>query len=178
MLKLKKLSLTALKKKQKRVKKNRRMSDYEKCLNLAKRYLAMREHSQFQIYNKLVNKNLGVDLINEVLKELQDGGFQSDERYTQEYIRYRQNTGYSSRKIIYELESNGISSELINNNEHYFIDDRDILSELVKYKILDKDISDQKVLMKLINHFRSKGFDNNIILEVINNVQDIEIYEK
>jgi len=175
---LKKLSLTALKKKQKRVKKNRRMSDYEKCLNLAKRYLAMREHSQFQIYNKLVNKNLGVDLINEVLKELQDGGFQSDERYTQEYIRYRQNTGYSSRKIIYELESNGISSELINNNEHYFIDDRDILSELVKYKILDKDISDQKVLMKLINHFRSKGFDNNIILEVINNVQDIEIYEK
>jgi|TARA_B110000261_G_scaffold11859_1_gene11964 regulatory protein len=154
------------------------MSDYEKCLNLAKRYLAMREHSQFQIYNKLVNKNLGVDLINEVLKELQDGGFQSDERYTQEYIRYRQNTGYSSRKIIYELESNGISSELINNNEHYFIDDRDILSELVKYKILDKDISDQKVLMKLINHFRSKGFDNNIILEVINNVQDIEIYEK
>jgi len=175
---LKKLSLTALKKKQKRVKKNRRMSDYEKCLNLAKRYLAMREHSQFQIYNKLVNKNLGVDLINEVLKELQDGGFQSDERYTQEYIRYRQNTGYSSRKIIYELESNGISSELINNNEHYFIDDRDILSELVRYKILDKDISDQKVLMKLINHFRSKGFDNNIILEVINNVQDIEIYEK
>jgi regulatory protein len=154
------------------------MSDYEKCLNLAKRYLAMREHSQFQIYNKLVNKNLGVDLINEVLKELQDGGFQSDERYTQEYIRYRQNTGYSSRKIIYELESNGISSELINNNEHYFIDDRDILSELVKYKILDKDISDQKVLMKLINHFRSKGFDNNIILEVINNLQDIEIYEK
>lgn len=167
-----------LKKKQKRVKKNRRMSDYEKCLNLAKRYLAMREHSQFQIYNKLVNKNLGVDLINKVLKDLQDGGFQSDERYTQEYIRYRQNTGYSSRKIIYELESNGISSELINNNAHYFIDDRDILSELVKYKILDKDISDQKVLMKLINHFRSKGFDNNIILEVINNVQDIEIYEK
>ena len=167
-----------LKKKQKRVKKNRRMSDYEKCLNLAKRYLAMREHSQFQIYNKLVNKNLGVDLINEVLKELQDGGFQSDERYTQEYIRYRQNTGYSSRKIIYELESNGISSELINNNEHYFLDDRDILSELVKYKILDKDISDQKVLTKFINHFRSKGFDNNIILEVINNVQDIAIYEK
>ena len=154
------------------------MSDYEKCLNLAKRYLAMREHSQFQIYNKLVNKNLGVDLINEVLKDLQDGGFQSDERYTQEYIRYRQNTGCSSRKIIYELESNGISSELINNNAHYFIDDRDILSELVKYKILDKDISDQKVLMKLINYFRSKGFDNNIILEVINNVQDIEIYEK
>ena len=154
------------------------MSDYEKCLNLAKRYLAMREHSQFQIYNKLVNRNLGVDLINKVLKDLQDGGFQSDERYTQEYIRYRQNTGYSSRKIIYELESNGISSELINNNEHYFIDDRDILSELVRYKILDKDISDQKVLMKLINHFRSKGFDNNIILEVINNVQDIEIYEK
>ena len=154
------------------------MSDYEKCLNLAKRYLAMREHSQFQIYNKLVNKNLGVDLINEVLKDLQDGGFQSDERYTQEYIRYRQNTGCSSRKIIYELESNGISSELINNNAHYFIDDRDVLSELVKYKILDKDISDQKVLMKLINYFRSKGFDNNIILEVINNVQDIEIYEK
>ena len=160
------------------VKKNRRMSNYEKCLNLAKRYLAMREHSQFQIYNKLVNKYLDEDLISKVIKELQDSGFQSDERYTQEYIRYRQKTGYSSRKIIYELESNGISSELINNNAHCFIDDHDVLSELVKYKILDKDISDQKVLVKFINHFRSKGFDNNIILEVINNIQDIEIYEK
>jgi len=51
-----------------------------------------------------------------VILEIKTNGFQSYKRYTEEYIRYRQNSGYGSKKIIYELKSNGISSELINNS--------------------------------------------------------------
>mgnify|MGYP003324926218 CR=1 FL=1 len=42
--------------------------------------------------------------INNVLEDLLNSRFQSDERYTEEYIRYRQNSGYGLEKIIYELK--------------------------------------------------------------------------
>ena len=95
------------------------MSDFDKCLASAQRSLAMREHSKFQIKNKLINKGFDINTIIEVLNELDDSGFQSDQRYTKEYIRFRQNIGYGTKKIIYELRSNGITKELINDNSKF-----------------------------------------------------------
>ena len=80
------------------------MSEYDRCLVSAKKSLAMREHSKFQLINKLKNKGFDEDIINNVLEDLRNSRFQSDQRYTEEYIRYRQNSGYGLEKIIYELK--------------------------------------------------------------------------
>ena len=103
------------------------MSDFEKCLASAQRSLSMREHSKFQIKTKLKNKGFDNNTIESVLSELQEVGFQSDDRYTKEYIVYRQSNGYGSKKIIYELKLNGIDAELINKNFDNFKDDFDVL---------------------------------------------------
>ena len=79
------------------------MSEYDKCLASAQKSLAMREYSNIQLINKLKNKGFEADIVNNVLEDLRNSGFQSDERYTEEYIRYRQNSGYGLEKIIYEL---------------------------------------------------------------------------
>jgi len=150
------------------------MSEYDKCLASAQRSLAMREHSKFQIKNKLINKGFNINIINDVLHELNESGFQSDERYAKEYIRYRQNIGYSSKKIIYELKTNGISSEIIDDSLSNFNNDYDVLFNLATHKIIDKNLDDQKILMKYINHFRYRGFENNIILKVIKNMKKYE----
>jgi len=150
------------------------MSEYDKCLASAQRSLAMREHSRFQIKNKLINKGFNISVINDVLYELNESGFQSDERYAIEYIRYRQNIGYSSKKIMYELKTNGVSSEIINDNLSYFNDDYDVLLNLATHKIIDKKLDNQKILMKYVNHFRYRGFENNIILKVIKNIKKYE----
>ena len=160
---------------QKKTKKKRRMSDYDKCLASAQRSLAMREHSKHQIKNKLINKGFEKSIVIDVLNELNDSGYQSDQRYTTEYIRYRQNIGYGVKKIIYELKSNGISSEIINNNLSSFSDDYEVLLELANTKITEKNLEDQKILMKYVNHFKSRGFEDNIILKVINNIKHNEI---
>ncbi len=160
---------------QKKTKKKRRMSDYDKCLASAQRSLAMREHSKFQIKNKLINKGFDKTTVNDVLLELNDSGYQSDQRYTREYIRYRQNIGYSSKKIIYELKSNGISSEVINDNLSSFNDDYEVLFDLASTKIVKKRLEDQKILMKYVNQFKSRGFEDSIILKVINNIKQNEI---
>ena len=121
------------------------MSDFEKCLASAQRSLAMREHSSFQIKNKLTNKGFDSDTIESVILEIKNKGFQSDERYTEEYIRYRQNSGYGSKKIIYELKSNGISSELIKDSIKNFIDDYDVLSKLAQTRITDIDLDKRRI---------------------------------
>ena len=154
------------------------MSEYNKCLASAQRSLAMREHSKYQIKNKLINKGFEKEIINDVLHDLYESGFQSDKRYTEEYIRYRQNIGYGAKKIIYELKSNGISSYLISEYLNNFIDDYDVLFKLASDKILNENLNNQKILTKYINHFKYRGFDNNIILKVIKNIKNCDSYEK
>ena len=150
------------------------MSDFDKCLASAQRSLAMREHSKFQIKNKLINKGFDINTIIEVLNELDDSGFQSDQRYIKEYVRYRQNIGYSSKKIIYELRSNGITKELINDNLNEFNDDYEVLFEFAQMRISNKNLEDQKILMKYVNQFKSRGFNDNIILKVIEKIRKDE----
>ena len=150
------------------------MTEYDKCLASAQKSLAMREHSKFQLINKLKNKSFDTDIINSVLEHLHNSGFQSDERYTEEYIRYRQNSGYSYEKIVYELKSNGISSDVININLCKFSDDYDVLLEFAKFKIRDRDLEEQKVLARHINNFKARGFENSIILKVIENIKSYE----
>jgi len=154
------------------------MSEYNKCLASAQRSLAMREHSRYQIKNKLINKGFEKKIVNDVLQELLESGFQSDKRYTEEYIRYRQNIGYGVKKIISELKSNGISSSIISEYLNNFIDDYDVLFKLASGKILNENLNDQKILAKYINHFKYRGFDSNIILKVIKNIKNFDKYEK
>ena len=130
--------------------------------SLCTKALAIREHSCFQIKNKLSNKGFDKDVIENVLQELKDNGFQSDVRYLSEYIRYRQNQGHSSKKIIYELKSNGISSELINQKVNEFVDDYEILLDLANYKIKTQDLRDEKTLRKYVNYFKSRGLYPNV----------------
>ena len=150
------------------------MSEYDKCLASAQKSLAMREHSNIQLINKLKNKGFEADIVNNVLEDLRNSGFQSDERYTEEYIRYRQNSGYGLEKIIYELKSNGISPGLIDKNLYKFIDDYDVLLDFAKFKIRDKNLEDQKVLFRYINNFRARGFEGDTILKVIENIKRYE----
>ncbi len=150
------------------------MSEFDKCLASAQRSLAMREHSTIQIKNKLANKGFDTKIIENVVLEIQETGFQSDIRYAEEYIRYRQNSGYSSKKIIYELKSNGISSEIINNHMERFRDDYNILYEFAQSKINNVDLNDKKILTKYLNNFKSRGFDRSIISKVLKNIKNHE----
>ena len=150
------------------------MSEFDKCLASAQRSLAMREHSTLQIKNKLINKGFDSKIIENVVSEIQETGFQSDTRYAEEYIRYRQNSGYGSKKIIYELKSNGISSEIINNHMENFKDDYNILFEFAQSKINNVDLNDKKILIKYLNNFKSRGFDNSIISKVLKNIKNHE----
>jgi len=87
--------------------------DAEEIRARAVRLLAAREHSRFELARKLAAKGYGKQAIEEVLDELRDQGYQSDQRFTEEYVRSRVGRGYGPIRIRQDLQQRGLDDELI-----------------------------------------------------------------
>ncbi len=83
--------------------------------------LARREHSRAELHRKLTVKGFDAELAEQVVSKLQADNLQSDERFTQQYVRYRAEKGYGPLRIRQELKERGIHSSLI--EEHVICDD-------------------------------------------------------
>lgn len=80
----------------------------------ALRYLAMREHSQLQLQQKLQRKFPDdAALIHTVLEQLKQDHAQSESRFADSYARSRAMKGYGPIKIRYELQQRGINADII-----------------------------------------------------------------
>ena len=79
---------------------------------LAVQLLARREHSTKELQRKLSQREFTEQESNDVLNLLQQQGLQSDDRFTEQYVRMRRNRGYGPMKIQAELRERGIDDEL------------------------------------------------------------------
>lgn len=88
------------------------MPKLSKLRDKAIRLLARREHAALELRQKL--QGLGDDTeIEALIDRLVAEGLQSNERFTESYIRARQNAGYGFLRIQQELVQRGIDAELI-----------------------------------------------------------------
>jgi len=87
----------------------RKQSLNERAMNL----LARREHSIKELRTKLVKAEFDLDDVNDVIHKLTDANLQSDQRFTENYIRYRSQRGFGSQRIRQELKERGVNTELI-----------------------------------------------------------------
>jgi len=94
-------------------------ADAEKTLKTTLRrsamdYLARREHSRTELFNKLLRKYPELEShLSAVLEQLELDGLLSDERFTEAYIRYRRNRGFGPLLIRQELRGKGVSNSLL-----------------------------------------------------------------
>jgi len=79
----------------------------------ALRWLARREYGRHELQRRLRGKGYDDDAIEHILEQLQRNGLQSDQRYTESYIRSRSGRGFGPLRIRAELGERGISSDLI-----------------------------------------------------------------
>jgi regulatory protein len=84
------------------------LADYADIKSIALRYLVMREHSQKELADKIQAKGFAKSDILPVLTELAEQGWQSDDRYAENYARFRIRKGFGPLAIAYELQQNGI----------------------------------------------------------------------
>lgn len=75
--------------------------------------LSRREHSYAELVRKLVQRSYQKSDIIPVLDGLVEKDWQSDQRFTQAYVRYRSSKGFGPERISLELREKGINGELI-----------------------------------------------------------------
>lgn len=87
--------------------------DQIEARDIAMRMLNRREYSRREISQKLSQRGCQNEDIDVVLEMLGNHGYQSDERFAENYTRFRAGKGYGPKRIRLELKEKGVESQLI-----------------------------------------------------------------
>jgi len=126
-------------------------------------YLARREHSAFELKQKLTRKypDAEIELVDAVLGKLQQQKLQSDARFTEAYIRYRKSRGFGYLHLKADLDRRGVAVAVI--DEYLYEDDTDwlqIIDSLVTKKMPNEVKIEfaSKQHKKILRFLQARGF--------------------
>ena len=143
-------------------------------LDLARNYCSVQERSQAEVCSKLISWGLDLEQAEEVVSSLILEGFINESRYASIYARSKFNQNHWGKiKIKYSLRQKGISDICIRealeeiNQEKYY----SLCEKLAQKKWGDlKGEGYVSKKMKTISFLNSKGFEYEIINNIIENL--------
>ncbi len=141
------------------------------------KYLARREHSRYELYNKLSRKDYDRENINIILDELEDKDYINDERFARSWIKSRLRFKPRGPRLIKkELAQKGVSKSLQDSLIFELISEEKEL-EMAKdlsRKWLSKKRNKNKenIDKKLYRYLSNKGFGSNISITILDNLRD------
>lgn len=142
--------------------------EYNRLMAKGIRLLSMREHSVKEISKKLSVKCESLDLVYAVVDELVANKYLSDQRFTESFVRSRQNRGFGPNKIKLELSEKGIENNLIDD---YLDVNSAIWYESAEQQYSKKygggPIDDYKTWAKRARFMQSRGFSMEHIQVVV-----------
>lgn len=150
-------------------------SELKKIQNYAFRFLGIRNHSSLEIKLKLFKKKFPRDFVNEAVNDLLDRNILNDQQFAQQYLEEKTAKGKSGPgKIKSELIRKGISREIL---EELFAkaDNTQTIETALKLaikkqkSIKEKDLKKSK--QKIFTFLHTKGFDSDIIANVLNKLK-------
>lgn len=143
----------------------KRQSLNERAMNL----LARREHSVSELTTKLLKADFELDDINAVIGKLKSADLQSDERFAENYLRYRSQRGFGSQRIRLELKERGVADEIINDTlKEAGIDWFSIATEVRCKRFGEQCPDDYKDRAKQQRFLQYRGFTHEQITESFN----------
>jgi regulatory protein len=129
--------------------------------------LARREHSEYELRQKLKSRDYDVDAIDAVLQELKQDHLLSDARFAEAYVNHRFNAGVGPLKIRYELRQKGITEVLADEFLEPFSDRWNQLmmqQRVRKYgKTIPADYADR---MKQARFLQNRGFSPESVMRL------------
>ncbi len=135
-------------------------------------YLARREHTRHELIQKISRKfpETAVELISAIVDRLADDNLQSDERFTESYVRYRKSRGFGFTHIKQNLLQRKVPCQFI---DHYLsLSDPD-WSALLEIQIAKKIghlpilVRDSKEHHKLLRFLNSRGFPPELVRQTV-----------
>ncbi|MDT8281315.1 MAG: regulatory protein RecX [Gammaproteobacteria bacterium] len=137
--------------------------------SVAVKLLSRREHSAVEIRDKLLKRDFEDSEITQAITELVQGGWLSDERFAEAYIRMRQQKGFGPIRISIELNERGVEEGIIDTYLHpYDPAWLQSLSKQYEKKYKNKIIEDYNDKAKRIRFFQYRGFALDAIYKVLN----------
>ena len=128
-------------------------------------FLARREHSRLELYQKLKQRQFEPDVINSELNKLLDEGLQSDERFAEAFLRSRIDKGKGPNIILSELSQRGIDELLVSNVIASITDEEwnDLAYEAMNKKLRNEAELDYDKQLKLMKFLSNRGFTRSQI---------------
>ena len=131
------------------------------------RLLAMREHSQYELNQKLQIRGYASHEINLVLQEMASNGWQDNQRYAESYARQRINKGYGPLKIAFELRSKGIEDfDLETFAEETAGGWQSCLLSLYQHKFDSKQNLTRQEWLRRCRFLQQRGFSPSLIRQL------------
>lgn len=130
-------------------------------------YLSRREHSQVELRQKLQPYALDSSEIEDLLVFLQQGNWQSDERFAVS-LANRRMLRYGWLKLQYELQQHSIDEKIINKLKEQYQNNEYERALAVWEKKFNLKPQDPKQHAKQYRFMASRGFSSNIIHAIIN----------
>lgn len=118
---------------------------YQKVLNSALRILTGRDHSKYELTQKLKQRGFTPEDIEKAVSECERFDYINDERTSRVYIRQLITKGYGVKRIRHEMNKKGLRSKRIQN----------ILSETVSDA--DEREGAERILKKNIKRFERQS---------------------
>jgi regulatory protein len=136
--------------------------------SVAVRLLSRREHSAFEIRDKLRKRDFEESEIDQAILELKEGGWLSDQRFADAYTRMRQQKGFGPIRIAIELNERGVKESII----EACLDESDeswqqILQQQYLKKYKNKPVEDYNDRARRIRFLQYRGFPLDAIYQVV-----------
>ena len=157
------------------------MDDFEKNYNLVLRFLSFRPRSEKEVMDYLKKKKVDLSIVQKIIGKLKEHRFINDEEFTRIWVQQRTKIKPRALRVIKrELIEKGIEKEkieeLLTSCENEIPSDFQKAFALAqkrvrKFKNLDKN----KFFEKMGRFLASKGFNYDIIKDVIKQLQNKEI---
>ena len=129
------------------------LTQESKCYSAGLKMLMRREHSRLELFQKLQTKGFDVDVVNDSISKLVEQNYQSDDRFSEEFIQMRFNQGKGPVKIASDLKMRGI-----NTFDLSVFDWFQLAKEIRQRKFGDLSSLDFKETAKQKRFLQSRGF--------------------
>ena len=136
------------------------LTQESKCYSAGLKMLMRREHSRLELFQKLQTKGFDVDVVNNSISKLVEQNYQSDDRFSEEFIQMRFNQGKGPVKIASELKMRGI-----NTFDLSVFDWFQLAKEIRQRKFGDLSSLDFKETAKQKRFLQSRGFTLDQIIQ-------------
>ncbi|WP_027855781.1 regulatory protein RecX [Marinobacterium litorale] len=123
------------------------------------RLLARREYSRRELESRLEKRVGDKGVLQAVLDDVIDKGYQSDQRMAEMFLRQRVSQGYGERRIRYDLNTKGVSEALVSEAlAAAAVDWFEVAREHAVRRYGEGPPDDHKERAKRMRHLLGRGF--------------------